>query len=325
MFLTSSTNKQLFSACILLGISFLTSAVLQAQNNDNDSKLIDEYIASNGNNPKIVFGPENIKQFWTDKSVASKDNIISLYLKSVNNNKWESNTLKIQLANVLETMDCEVDVLTDDSTMTFSVMDGAGKKVLSSSSVKDQFIQYNNIASKFHLEDTNDFSFSLKFSSNKSNILSIQRVILSFSQNNESRYLGSPGFDQLSKEIEEKGISVKNSEVKYIISKEYNKIFLMLPDHLAKTYRYFYHIYPVDKKDLLPGRETLTSNNLDSTLNKTSAVIPKPYNSKNQYTIIQGLLPSYPFTVLRIGQWDSEKGNNARIWMLQFNKTVNND
>jgi len=36
------------------------------------------------------------------------------------------------------------------------------------------------------------------------------------------------------------------------------------------------------------------------------------------------LLPSYPFTILRIGQWDPEK-SNSRIWMLQFNKTVNND
>ena len=300
-------KKQLIiSGLLVASITLFAQKQELMHETDSDEKLLSEYVNSKGSDI-ISFDFSNIKQFWISPTVLSRDNLIQIML----NDKRESEPLKIQLANVLETQDCRIDIITNDSDLKFLVTNDDSKS-LSTSSPEQDFLHYHIVSSVFHLEDTKDFSFCLRFSSSKADTLTIKKILLSFSNNKESRYLGSPGFNALSKQIEKEGISVPNSEVKYIISKEYNKIFIMIPREIAESHPFLYHVFPVDEKDLQPGRAQYKFNNYDFVVSSPGARIPQN-NAQNSKTIIlQRELLSYQYSVLEIGQF----GPDGRIWTI---------
>ena len=162
-----------------LTITFMT--VLSAKDENDDKKLLDQFITSKGQNSSIVFDSSNIKQFWIDKSVVSKDNSIIILLNR-KGSKLESIPLKIQLTNIVESLDCTVDVITTDPGFSFAVSTDVSKN-LSESKEQPSFINYHVLSSTFHLEDTDDFSFCLGFNSDSKSSIKIERIILSFKKN----------------------------------------------------------------------------------------------------------------------------------------------
>ncbi len=277
-----------------------------------DSKLVEEFIKAKGYNNAIIFDSSNIKQFWTDNSVLSKDNSISISLKDKT-----SEPFNIQLVNILETQDCTIQIITEEQDIRFTILDKDSKSI-SESQKEDDFIQYHILSSVIHLEDTQDFSFRVRLSSENNSLISIKKIILSFSDNKQSRYIGSHGFEQLTKEIENEGESVADSDVKLKLNKENSKIFVKIPSALAtsENIKMFFHIYPIDKKDLDPNRDKYGFNNMDSLLNSKNVVIPKPYTNKSQEKIIQIDYPKYPFSKIEFGQYNSE--NFESIWRYSY-------
>lgn len=187
------TKKHLF--CSYPVLLFL-SLFCKAGNSISDQDFLDQFIMSKGYHGTIVFNASNIKQYWTDKSVLSKDNSINIVLSSKDETiTKESVPLKIQLKNVDETQNCRIDVITNTPSASFSVINNSSKPV-SNSFPEPQFINYYIFSSVFHLEDTLDNSFYLKFSSREP-IISIQKIVISFSNN--SRFLASTGNLKISK------------------------------------------------------------------------------------------------------------------------------
>ena len=276
----------------------------------SDETLIEQWIQSQNNGNMILFDANNIKQFWVDKTVAAKNGVISISLQKNKTPNATSIPLNIQLSNVIETQDCKVQIITKNRDLKVSVRN-KNSKVLSSSTKENDFINYHIFSSTFHLEDTQDFSFNLVFSSQMTDVLEIKSIVLSFSENEKSHYLGSLGFDSLSQLIQDEGVAVPNSDVKYLVSKKHNKIFIMLPTEQAESKSFSYHIFPADKKDLSPKREQHGFNNQDFKTSVLYATVPKPYGLKSDYTIIQRSLPSYPWTTIRISQYSSK-------WRIQL-------
>lgn len=161
-------------------------------NNLEKKELIENFIQSKGYESKIIFDASNIKLFWIDKTVLSKDDSINILLKDRISDKNHSVPLKIQLANVKDNQDCKVEVISDTPDFSFSVTDSKNK-MLSMSSVDEPFVQYHITSCSFHIEDTQDYSFNLNFASTKQDLLSIKKIILSFSDNKKSTFLFSPG------------------------------------------------------------------------------------------------------------------------------------
>ena len=157
-----------------------------------DIKMLDQYISSKGYHTTISFDASNIKQFWIDNSILSKDNCIKVFLSSTNSTTKESVPLKIQLTNVNESQDCKIDVISKSSPIHFFVSN-SNLKTISSSSEETPFVDYNISSAIFHLENTPDSSFYLKFSSSNQDQLSIQKIVLSFPRNQNSMFLASPG------------------------------------------------------------------------------------------------------------------------------------
>ena len=320
----TNTPKDGFGTFSKLSLAFLFSFTVfatlpvnslcadSAKDKLNDSKLVEEFIKAKGFSNAIIFDSSNIKQFWTESSVLSKDNSISIYLKDKT-----SEPFNIQLANVLETQDCTIQVITEDQDIRFTILD-KDSKTISKSHKEDDFIRYHILASVIHLEDTQDFSFRVRFSSDDNYLISIKKIILSFSDNKQSRYIGSHGFEQLAKEIENEGESVVDSEVKLKINKENNKIFVKIPGDLANSenLKMSFHIFPIDKKDLDPSRDKFGFNNKDSLLNSKKVVIPKPYANKTQDIIIQIDFPKYPFSKIEFGQYNAE--TFEKIWKYSY-------
>lgn len=164
-----------------------------------DAKLIDDYINSKGYSSVISFDASNIKQFWIDKSVVSKNNSIYIALNSQNIALFGSVPLKIQLANVNWRQDCRIDVITDSQDINFSVLNDKSR-VLCESSTEQDFIQHHVLSSTFHIEDTQYYDFYLKFTSKSSTQVLIKRIILSFSENPNGKYLVSPGVLNLARD-----------------------------------------------------------------------------------------------------------------------------
>lgn len=187
-------HRGLFTKNALLMGLFLFSAVVFAQSkketeaNSNES-LLNQYVKSKGN-AVIVFDSSNIKQFWIDKTVVSRNHSIDILLEGNKTN--ESVPLKIQLANVSESQDCRIDVISDESGLEFSVLNDQSKKI-SSSKKEDDFLNYSIASGVFHLEDTAGHAFYLVFNSKKTESISIKKIILSFSDNKNSNFLNSPG------------------------------------------------------------------------------------------------------------------------------------
>lgn len=196
---------------LLLAISFLTVGILFAQEtnstNKRDSFLLNEYVKSKGTDV-ITFDASNIKQFWIDKTVASHEDSIEVVLKGNGPKENESVPLKIQLANVNETMDCKIEVIADVADCGFSVLNDSNK-VISVSSAGDKFLHYSIVSSVFHLEDTLNTSFKILFHSKTENILSVKKIILSFSDNKNSRFLASPGVLKITHDI----ITVSSAQI----------------------------------------------------------------------------------------------------------------
>ena len=185
-------NRIRFASIIPVFLLLSVSPVcVYAQKESIDNKFLDEFIASQGYKSTIIFDASNIKQFWIDNTVMTKDGEIVVLLSSYKQ-KFESSFHKIQLANVDKLLDCKIDVITNDSGLSFSIVDKASK-VLSTSASKEDFIQSHIISASFHLEDVPDYSFSLKFFSNESSTANIKKIVLSFAHNNNSSFLTSPG------------------------------------------------------------------------------------------------------------------------------------
>lgn len=177
----------------ILGVPIISFAQNVTENSsritkESDNKLINQYIQSKGAGI-ITFDASNIKQFWIDNSVISKKDSFEILLNAASNT---SVPLKIQLANVNEVMDCNIEVIADTGDFSFSVLNDSSK-VVSTSSQKDDFLNYKVVSAVLHLEDTKGAVFSLKFSSKKLSSVNVKNVILSFSDNKNSSFLVSPG------------------------------------------------------------------------------------------------------------------------------------
>ena len=194
-----------FSAICLLLILFSFTTLINADDAKTDIDILNQYISSQGYHDAILFDASNIKQYWTDNSVFSKDNLINVLLSS---GQKESVPLKIQLMNVNESQDCKIDVITKSSQVRFSVTNGTAQ-MIAASSEEPSFIDYNISSATFHLEDISDNTFYLKFSSPIQEYILIQKIVLSFSQNKQSTLLSSPGRLTLTKE----SVNVVSGEV----------------------------------------------------------------------------------------------------------------
>ena len=306
---------------IILLLCFSYSMILLAQENvledtssidDSNTMLVKEYIEAKGKNT-IVFDASNIKQFWVDKSVVvSNDNLVISI--SNGNSIW----FNVQLANVLETQSCKMEVLSEEKNLRFSVKNNKQEK-LGESSPGNDFINYHISSLSFPLEATDDFSFTVSFSETNTDHITIRAIILSFSDNKNTVYLGSQGFTVLENEIDSKGISLSNpapqfSSIKYLILEQYNKIFIKIPNQIALSNRYFYHVVPSNPDDLLPGREKNKFNNYDFSSTSKFLFIPKPYFANKEFSIIQRDLPKYEFKSLKIGQYDT----TGQLWAIEI-------
>ena len=157
----------------------------------NDA-LLKQFVQSKGTGI-ISFDTSNIKQFWIDKSVVSKNKSFDIILKESNNDSSkESIPLKIQLINVNGSQDCKIEVISETRDFGFTVLDN-DLTVLSSSQIDDSFLDYSVVSSVFHLEDTKTMSFYLKFNSITHSILSIKDIIMSFSQTTQKGLFASQG------------------------------------------------------------------------------------------------------------------------------------
>ena len=169
------------------------------KNKKNDAKMLDDYINAKGYTSVITFDSMNIKQFWSDKTVLSKDGNIIIDLPNNQESVRESISQRIQLANVNETQNCKVDVVTEMSGVRFAVLDSQNK-VLTTSASEEDFLSYHILSSEFQLDKIPDFSFMLKFAYDSSDSISIKKIVLSFSRNSQSKYLASPGILKIDKD-----------------------------------------------------------------------------------------------------------------------------
>lgn len=177
----------LFVCMTNLQVSFSQSTRVDKKTDDDaNQSLVKQYIASKGAN-LVVFDSSNIKQFWTDNSVSTSKGFINVSLPA----SLESAPQKIQLANVNESMDCSIEILTENHDVSFSIYDKS-MELLSSSAKDDSFLDYDRIFSSFHLEETKDFSFTIKFFSSASPLIKIKAIILSFPENKTRLALSVP-------------------------------------------------------------------------------------------------------------------------------------
>lgn len=319
-------NKPLIRSKVKIGLSlfvgFLVFSSAFAQKvssidngfEKNDSELIDKYIKSLGDKT-IVFDGSNIKQFWVDKTVSGQNNEIIILMTSKSKNENESDTFKIQLDNVIETQDCKIRVITKIDDLSFSITDSK-MNILSDSAFEEKIINYNVSSATVHLENTESFAFGITLSTPAAEkIVQIKKIVLSFSENQESAFKGSPGFNTLSELIDAKGITIPGSDYKYYISDKKDRIYFKIPNETADQYRFFYHAYPIEKENLLEDRIASGFNNFDFNIKSKYAVVPKPYLCESEYTIIQRPLPSYNCSKIFFGQL-IEKGK--RLWTLDI-------
>lgn len=188
----------LFISLFFLPICLSAQATNASTNTKiTDDELIQQFIQSCGKDT-IVFNASNIKQFWVDRSVSSQNSFINIELTD-GNDAFKSVPLKIQLANVNEMQDCKITVIAKEHDAAFSVTDSK-KKNLASSSSENDFLQFSVLSSTMHLEETGDFSFFINFNTTKSPLLTIKAIVLSFSNNQKTSFLPSPGALKLGKD-----------------------------------------------------------------------------------------------------------------------------
>jgi len=175
-------------SCVLLTQATVAQC---ADNNNSNAQLLHQYIQAKGAGI-IVFDESNIKQFWIDNSIIARKAAFDVLLNKTKTQSFESVPLTIQLMNVNEAQDCKVEVVSETKDFGFSILDNKSK-VISSSKNDNDFLDYSVASSVFHLEDTTKLTFVLKFNSKTAEALSIKKIILSFSDNKDSRFLMSPG------------------------------------------------------------------------------------------------------------------------------------
>ncbi len=139
----------------------LIPSAAHAQGATNDLDLIDSFIKAKGYTQPIVFDKSNIKQFWIDKSVISQKDFFTIF--NTPGYLTDESPLKIQLVTVNEAQDCKIEMITETSDVAFSIFDSNNKSI-SSSQKDDDFINYHVFSSVFHLEDTQNTAFCVKFS-----------------------------------------------------------------------------------------------------------------------------------------------------------------
>lgn len=187
---TFQSSWILFAALSFFPMSQMLAADTPG-NDISDLKLIDQYCDSKGSGI-ITFDASNIKLFWVSNSVVSEKGQINIFLLNDGpNSSMESPLLPFRLMNVNEAQDCEVTVIAEQSDFGFSVHNE--KKQLSQSSEEEDFLHYTVKSATFHLEDTSNLLFYLKFSSSIPQNVSIKKIILSFHRNPSSTFLESPG------------------------------------------------------------------------------------------------------------------------------------
>ena len=159
---------------------------LNGQSDINNSDLIDKYISSKGYGSPILFDYYNIKQYWVDNSVASRERskTISIILLPDGQKGNKSIPLKIQLANVNSDDLCRVDIIGKTRDYQFYITNSISQTISSSTDEPD-FIQYSAKTTSFSLEDIPDSSFYINFNSSTQDILSINKIVLSFSKNRD--------------------------------------------------------------------------------------------------------------------------------------------
>ena len=185
--------------CTLLFLLF-AGVNLPAQNVATaDDDMINQYYNAQNDIAHIVFSASDIKQYWVDNSVLSKDNLIYIFGQN-NGQNWQSVPLSIQLKNVDESLDCTISAWSDNKDFSFAVSNSKAKK-LSKSSATEDFVQYHIVSSTFHLADTKDNLFKLQFESDSSDTITIKKIVLSFSKNKDGAYLSSPDTLYITKDI----------------------------------------------------------------------------------------------------------------------------
>ena len=182
----------LYSCAIGAFTLLIVNGFGQTPSSKSDDKMIDQYVRSIGSGT-IVFDASNIKQFWIDPSVVcTENNTIDIHLLQKQPNVFESRALKIQLANVNETLACKIQMIIESPDTSFWVSNSKSKK-LSFSTNEEKFLDYHMSSLVFNLEDAPDFSFNVNFSNPKKDVISIKKIILSFAKNQTSSFVSSPG------------------------------------------------------------------------------------------------------------------------------------
>lgn len=181
---------------VLLGMINMTFAqndsISRSKIADSDDLLLNQYIQSQGKEI-IVFDTFNIKQYWIDNSIVSNSNSFVVNLPMTTKEQWhESIPLKIQLINVNESQNCKVEIIAESTDFEFSISNNQNV-TLSKSDSKESFLHYTIVSSSFQLERTSNFSFCLKLISQIQTSIPIKKIILSFSKNQQSSYLSTPG------------------------------------------------------------------------------------------------------------------------------------
>ena len=169
---------------------FFCMPAFHAQDNSSlgkaeDAKLVEKFIKAKGYNDAIIFDASNVKQFWIDKTIASKNGSIHLVLEKKDGaQEWESVPLKVKLINVNELQDCNVTVFSKVKGNAFVVTDSESD-LLSASHSEDDFVQYHIESAIFHLIDTPDNAFNLQFFSKNNDMISIYKIAFMFFDNKD--------------------------------------------------------------------------------------------------------------------------------------------
>ena len=178
----------LFAACSFFALPQAFCSDTQ-DNDDSNNALINKYIKARGENI-IAFNSNNIKQFWVDSSVAALNDYIIISF----HDSLESTPQKVQFTNVDNTMDCNIEIITANHDVSFSVYN-LSMEQLSSSTKGNSFLDFDCLTASVHLEDTDNFSFYIKFNSlhpKTVETVRIKAIIFSFSKNKVRDALTAP-------------------------------------------------------------------------------------------------------------------------------------
>lgn len=97
-----------------------------------------------------------------------------------------------------------------------------------------------------------------------------------------------------------------------------NKIIIKVPE-ANKNYPFLLHVFPVRDCDLPPNRKSVGYNNYDFYSWSKGLAVPKPTFSDSPYMIMQKVLPAYPYSEIRIGQY--QKGGKV-IWKAVIKNNI---